>query len=252
MIGWFKQLGGIIGAGVAAACCLGVPVVLTAMAASGLGFLVNDAYLFPLFVGFVVLSLWTLYRSARRHHNLLAFWIALAGGLAGTVGLWLMVTGFYPQSWPIYVGLAVLVAGSVGDLVNGRRATACATIGEVSAGPPAPDARRIATQAVIGLLAAAAFYGMYKSVAAFSPGATAATAGDTERCFGIAKAWQNDCSTDKHGCNVSVIPRPPWIPDVELRAWCPLSMEVDTCDREALRAHRGFGSEQEAKWALHL
>jgi transposase len=23
---------------------------------------------------------------------------------------------------------------------------------------------------------------------------------------------------------VSVIPRPPWIPDVELRAWCPLSM----------------------------
>jgi len=130
------------------------------------------------------------------------FWIALAGAVAGAVGLWLMVTGFYPKSWPIYVGLTVLIAGSIWDVMNARRAAACITVCEApDARPPAPDAKRLAAQAVIGLLATGAFYGMYKSVEAFSPGAAAAAAGDTERCFGIAKAGQNDCSTDRHGCN---------------------------------------------------
>ena len=96
-----KQFSGIIGAGVAAACCLGVPVVLAAVGAAGLGFLVYDAYLFPIFVAFVALSLWLLYRSVRGHQSLAPFWVALAGGLAGALGLWLMVTGFYPKSWPI-------------------------------------------------------------------------------------------------------------------------------------------------------
>jgi len=50
------------------------------------------------------------------------FWVALAGGLAGIVGLWLVVTGFYAKSWPVYAGLTVLVAASVWDAVNGRRA----------------------------------------------------------------------------------------------------------------------------------
>ena len=78
-----KQLSVIFGAGVAAACCLGVPVVLAAVGAAGLGFLINDAYLVPIFGVFVALSLWLLYRSARRHASLVPFWVALAGGLAG-------------------------------------------------------------------------------------------------------------------------------------------------------------------------
>ena len=67
MKAFLKQFAGIFGAGVAAACCLGIPAVLAAVGALGLGFIVHDAYLFPLFVGFVGLSLWLLYRSARRH-----------------------------------------------------------------------------------------------------------------------------------------------------------------------------------------
>ncbi len=43
MLDWFKQLGGLIGAGIAAACCLGVPAVLAALGAAGLGFLIRDA-----------------------------------------------------------------------------------------------------------------------------------------------------------------------------------------------------------------
>src|SRR5260370_34586905 len=116
-----KQLSGILGAGVAAACCLGVPVVLAAVGAAGLGFLVNDAYLFPIFAGFLALSLWLLYRSARSHQNLVPFWVALAGGLAGVVGLWVMGTGVYPPSWPIYVRRAGSVAARGGDGVSRRR-----------------------------------------------------------------------------------------------------------------------------------
>ncbi|BBP05397.1 hypothetical protein TPL01_31330 [Sulfuriferula plumbiphila] len=197
-----KQFSGLIGAGVATACCLGIPVILTAIGAAGLGFLVHDAYLFPLFVAFTGYSLWTLFRSARRHGDVAPFWLGLAGGLAGAAGLWLLVTGFYPKSWPIYVGLTVLVAGSVWDAVNGRRAAACATACEAPAAKATTnDARRLATQAVMGLLAAGGLYGMYKSVEVFSPGAQTSADGPTEKCFGIAKAGQNDCSTALHGCN---------------------------------------------------
>lgn len=81
-----KQFSGIVGAGFAAACCLGAPVVLAAVGAAGLGFLINDAYLVPIFGDFVALTLWLLYRSARGHYSLVPFWLALAGGLAGVVG----------------------------------------------------------------------------------------------------------------------------------------------------------------------
>jgi hypothetical protein len=60
-----KQFSGIIGADIAAACCLGISAVLAAVGAVGLGFLIHGAYLFPLFVGFITLTLWLLYRSAR-------------------------------------------------------------------------------------------------------------------------------------------------------------------------------------------
>ncbi|HEV8553692.1 MAG TPA: MerC domain-containing protein [Casimicrobiaceae bacterium] len=129
-----KQLSAIFGAGVAAACCLGVPVVLAAVGAAGLGFLINDAFLIPLFGAFVALSLWLLYRSARRHASLVPFWVGLAGGLTGAIALWLTVMGFYPESWSTYFGLTVLVAASMWDAVNGHRAAARGQAGMGSGG----------------------------------------------------------------------------------------------------------------------
>ena len=169
MKGLLKQFAGLIGAGIAAACCLGISVVLSAVGAAGLGFLVHDPYLFPIFVAFVAFSLWTLYRSARSHRNLAPFWLSLAGGGISIIGLWLLVTGLYAASWAIYVGLAVLVAGSIWDVIPGRKPVACAC-----EAPPVkaekPDVgKRVATGAALSVAAAAAFYGMYKSVAAFSP-----------------------------------------------------------------------------------
>lgn len=197
-----KQFSSILGAGVAAACCLGVQVVLAAVGAAGLGFLINDAYLVPIFVAFVALTLWLLYRSARAHQYLAPFWVALAGSVVGAVGLWLLVTGFYPASWPVYLGLTALVAASIWDLVNGRRAAARALACEVQQEKQPPsDASRRAIQGAIALLASGALYGVYKSVQVFSPGAQATASGDKETCFGIAKAGQNDCATAKHACN---------------------------------------------------
>jgi MerC mercury resistance protein len=192
-----KQFGALIGAGVAAACCLGVPLVLSTLGAVGLGFIIHDAYLLPLFVGFIALSLWSLYRSARRHARLQPFWLALIGGIEASVALWLLVTGTYPHSWPMYVGLVLLVSGSVWDLINARRALPSGT---VRAPEPAraPDAkRRAATGAALSVAAAGAFYAMYKSVDVMTP--TAET-GDIA-CWGINSCkGQTACSTALNAC----------------------------------------------------
>ncbi|MCK9621411.1 MAG: MerC domain-containing protein [Methylobacter sp.] len=96
-----SQFGGLFGAAVAAACCLGIPVVLSAVAAVGLGFLIYDAFLLPMFIGFDALNIWTLYRSARKHEALseeamLAFRTGSIGASVSTLGLglrnWLQIT----------------------------------------------------------------------------------------------------------------------------------------------------------------
>jgi mercuric ion transport protein len=197
-----KQFSSTVGAGIAAACCLGVQVVLAAVGAAGLGFLVNDGYLVPIFAAFVGLTLWLLYRSARAHQDLVPFWVGLAGGLVGGIGLWLTVTAFYPRTWPVYLGLIALVAASVWDVVNARRATASAVACEApEKKEPVNDTARRTIHAAVALLAAGGLYGVYKSVQVLSPSAQAAASGDTETCFGIAKAGQNDCATAKHACN---------------------------------------------------
>lgn len=194
-----KQFSGLIGAGVAAACCLGVSAVLAAVGAVGLGFLIHDAYLFPIFVGFVGLSLWLLFRSARGHGRLAPFWFALVGGLFATAGLWLLVTGLYPINWSVYTGLTALVAGSGWDFVNGRRTAACATGVCETTEPKYPiDAtRRAVNGAALAVATAGAFYGLYKSVDWLAP---KAVAGEIA-CYGINSCkGQTACSTAQNAC----------------------------------------------------
>ncbi len=200
MNAFFKQFAGLIGAGIAAACCLGLPVVLTMLGAAGLGFLVHDAYLLPIFVGFVSLSLWLLYRSARAHGSLAPFWLSLLGAIIGSAALWFMVTGLHPMPWLVYVGLGILVAGSVWDYVNGRHSAACATAVCEAPGDtdkPIDFARRAATGAALSAGAAAAFYGLYKSVDVFVQ-----KAGDDEiACWGVNECkGTTACTTAFNAC----------------------------------------------------
>lgn len=196
---YLKQLGGLFGAAVAAACCLGISAVLVAVGAVGLGFIVRDAYLLPLFVGFVAWSLWLLHRTARGNGDLRAFWLGLGGGILAAGGLWLLVTGLYPLPASVYAGVALLVGGSLWDFANTRR--------RLRQGRPACEAppeargvsrgRRAVAGAGIAVAAAGVFYGLYRSVEAFSPAAEAGTIA----CYGInACKGQSACSTAYNAC----------------------------------------------------
>jgi mercuric ion transport protein len=112
-----KQCTSVAGAGFAGACCLGVTGALSLLTAIGAGFLINDAYLIPLYFGLLALSVWLLYGTSRSHGNLAPFWTGLAGAVAAFVALW-----FLPAL--VYAGLAVLIASSVWDFFSGRRALA--------------------------------------------------------------------------------------------------------------------------------
>lgn len=165
----FKQFSGILGSLFAAACCLGLPVVLSATAALGLGFIINDAYLMPLFAAFVLFTLWQLHGSARRHGDLRPFWLsALAGGLA-LVLMFGLVTGFYPQVELIAVTLTLFVAGSIWDFINGRRRGGCgAQISAVENSSINPGRRKL-NGAALAVASAGVFYGLYKSVDTLAP-----------------------------------------------------------------------------------
>jgi mercuric ion transport protein len=173
--------------------------VLAAVGAVGLGFLVHDAYLLPIFVGFVGLSLWLLYRSARGHGRLTPFWLATAGSMFAAGSLWLLVTGLYPINWAVYTGLGVLVVGSVWDFVNGRRAAVCTAEACVTpeAKRPINVQRRAINGAALAMAAGSVFYGLYKSVEAFAPKAEAGNIA----CWGINTCkGTTACSTAFNAC----------------------------------------------------
>lgn len=127
-----SQYGGLSGAAIAVACCLGLPVVLSAVAAVGLGFLLHDAFLLPMFVGFAGLNLWTLYRFARKHEALseeamLAFWTGSIGALLSIIGLGFTVTGILPVAVIlVYIGFTLFVVANIWDFMIGRNSPACA------------------------------------------------------------------------------------------------------------------------------
>lgn len=113
----FKQCASVAGAGIAAACCLGVTAALSVLAAIGAGFLIHDAFLIPLYLGLLGLSVWLLYRSARSHGNLAPFRAGPVGALMAFAGLWVSAA-------LVYAGLAALIASNVWDFCNGRRVLA--------------------------------------------------------------------------------------------------------------------------------
>ncbi len=195
---FFKQFAGILGASAAAACCLGLPVVLSAIGAVGLGFIVHDTYLFPLFVGFIGLSLWLLYHSAKAHQNMRPFWLSATAGAMSAATLWFMVTGLYPMTWLLYVSLAMLISGSLWDFISGQKVAACSRKDSSSTdAPPLNMARRTVTGAALSASAAVLFYGMYKSVDKFTESAGT----DKVACWGInACKGKTACSTAFNAC----------------------------------------------------
>ena len=85
------------------------------LTAIGAGFLINDAFLIPLYLGLLALSVWLLYSSARSHGYLTPFWTGLGGAVVAFAGLWILPA-------LVYGGLAALIGSSVWDFWNMRAA----------------------------------------------------------------------------------------------------------------------------------
>jgi len=171
--------------------------VATAIGATAL---TEHATLYPIFVGAIALSLWQLYRSTRERGKLAPFMLGLTGGTTAAVLLWLMVTGTVPlPGVALYGALGVLFAGSLWEMA-GRFMEVCVTKirREVAREKKiVPIGRKVVNGAAISIAAAAAFYGMYKSVDAFAPKAEAGQIA----CYGInACKGQTVCATASNAC----------------------------------------------------
>ena len=98
----------------AALCCAGVPAVLGALSAAGLGFLLNDLILLPLLVLSLGVALWGLGRGVGRH--------GVRGvPVLGWTGAALLVVGIflYPV---VYAGVAAMLGAALWNAEALRRA----------------------------------------------------------------------------------------------------------------------------------
>lgn len=112
-----KQMTSLIGTAITAACCLGLPIVLSALTAIGLGFLIHDAILIPLFIGFIGFNLWMLNRSSNKQETcateaMTPFKLAATGGAISILGLLLSVAGIGLATLLIYIGLGLFFVGN--------------------------------------------------------------------------------------------------------------------------------------------
>lgn len=103
---------GIIGATIAALCCLGLPAILSVLTAIGLGFIVNDAVLAPLLIVSLALIVWALVRGFRRHGNATALVIGSAASL-----ILVMATLIWPLRSAAYASIVALVLASIANVV---------------------------------------------------------------------------------------------------------------------------------------
>jgi|GEM_PF-368423 len=186
---------GNFGALFAAACCLGLPLVLSAVTAVGLGFILDDALLFPLFAASLAVSLWFSYHRGRQIKELTPFWVAGGGALLATFALWFTVTGLSPQNWAVYVGLAIFLGAQVWGAIREKQSQPCEASCETDL--PADPQRRVLTGAAVSIAAAGVFYGLSRSVAKYT---SQAEEGEIA-CWGINSCkGTSECATAYNAC----------------------------------------------------
>lgn len=111
--------GGVFGAVFAALCCAGTPFIVAGLAALGLGFLKNDAILWPLMFLSLAVALWGFWTGRRIHGLTTPLIVALAGAGALVAGV-VFVHGF-PAMQLIWGGSAALIVATIWNVVARRR-----------------------------------------------------------------------------------------------------------------------------------
>ena len=117
---------GAFGAIVAALCCAGSPLIIAALAATGLSALRKDAILWPIMMVSLAVAMWGYWQGYRVHSALAPLVVGLMGAVSLALGV-IVVHGF-PAMQMIYGGAILLVAATVWNIVVRRHCSADASI----------------------------------------------------------------------------------------------------------------------------
>lgn len=109
---------GVLGAIIAALCCAGTPLIVSALTATGLTFLRKDAILWPVMLASLAVALWGFWRGVRSHRKLGPMALGALGALSLALGV-IVVHGF-PAMQMIYGGAVVLVAATAWNVLSRR------------------------------------------------------------------------------------------------------------------------------------
>jgi mercuric ion transport protein len=109
---------GATGAIIAALCCAGTPIIVSALAATGLTFLRRDAILWPLMLGSLAVALWGFVRGRALYHRAGPLALGIIGAVSLACGV--IVVHGPPAMDMIYGGAAALVVAT-GWNVSARR-----------------------------------------------------------------------------------------------------------------------------------
>jgi mercuric ion transport protein len=105
---------GAVGSILAALCCAGVPAVVGAFTAAGLGFLITDVVLLPLLGAMLGLALWGLARGRSIHGSRGPLTLGAVGAIALTVGV-------FTSRWLLGLGAVLLVLAPLWNIAVRRR-----------------------------------------------------------------------------------------------------------------------------------
>jgi mercuric ion transport protein len=109
---------GVLAACFAALCCAGNPVILSVLAALGLGFLRRDAILWPLMLLSLAVALWGLWRGTAYHRRQPPLWLGVMGGAALVAGV-IFFHGFASRVL-MWSGVALLLGATLANLWSRR------------------------------------------------------------------------------------------------------------------------------------
>ena len=98
---------GVLGAVLAALCCAGTPIIVSALAAVGLSVLRKDAILWPLMLGSLAVALGGFWRGVQVHHQAGPIVLGFIGAVSLALGV--IVVHGPPAMEMIYGGAVALI-----------------------------------------------------------------------------------------------------------------------------------------------
>jgi mercuric ion transport protein len=115
----FADSAGVIGAVLAALCCAGTPIIVGALAATGLSFLRKDALLWPVMLLSLLIALLGFWQGYRMHRALAPLALGIVGAVSLASGV-IIVHG-PPAMTMIYAGAVLLVVATLWNIWARRR-----------------------------------------------------------------------------------------------------------------------------------